>query len=108
MGDLTTLILGGPELIPGRSYVLFLNEEDLPGAKAVTTVRDHCQGVFDLRVEKSGELRAVSQANSHPLVPDSKGYLDAPGGIEGFTFDVLAESVVATAQRLQNEKENNQ
>lgn len=107
VGDMTTLILGGPELIPGHSYVLFLNEENLPGAEAVTTVRDHCQGVFEIRVAEDGELRAISQANSHPLVPDRQGYLDAPGGIEGFTLEVLAESVVATAQRLQNEKEDN-
>src|SRR6185295_3784332 len=31
VGDLTTLIVGGAELVPGKPYVLFLNEGDLPG-----------------------------------------------------------------------------
>lgn len=44
VGDRTTVIVGGAELAPGRSYVLFLGEEDLPGAPAapspsVTTPR---------------------------------------------------------------------
>lgn len=92
VGDLTTLIVGGAEIIPGRSYVLFLNEENLPGSPGVTTVRDHCQGVYDISVER-GELRAVSQANRHPLVPDRMGYLDAPGGVEGFPLEAMVQSL---------------
>jgi hypothetical protein len=92
VGDLTTLIVAGAELIPGRSYVLFLNQEDLPGAPAALTVRDHCQGVFELR-STAGGLRAVSQANRHPLVPDALGYVDAPGGVEGFPLAAMIRSI---------------
>ncbi|HSG39622.1 MAG TPA: hypothetical protein VLE27_08290 [Thermoanaerobaculia bacterium] len=92
VGDLTTLIIGGAQLIPGRSYVMFLNKENLPGVQDVTTVRDHCQGVFDLVMTKSG-LRAISQANGQPLVPDNQGYIDAPGGVEGMPYKALVDSV---------------
>jgi hypothetical protein len=92
VGDLTTLIIGNAQLIPGRSYVLFLNEEDLPGAKSALTVRDLVQGAFDLVIAKDG-VRAVSQANGHPLIPDAKGYGDAPGGVEGMPLNALIQSV---------------
>lgn len=91
VGDLTTLIVGGAELIPGKSYLLFLNEESLPGGR-VQTVRDLCQGAFDLVIGRDG-LRAVSQANRHPLVPDHLGYIDAPGGIEGTPFNAMVQSI---------------
>lgn len=93
VGDLTTLIIGGAELIPGKSYLLFLNEENLPGKARVQTVRDHCQGAFDLVIGKDGGLRAVSQANRHPLVPDRLGYIDAPGGVEGMPFNAMIQSI---------------
>lgn len=92
VGDLTTLIIGGAELLPGKSYLLFLNEENLPGKKQVQTVRDHCQGAFDLVIGKDG-LRAISQANRHPLVPDSLGYVDAPGGVQGTPFNAMIQSI---------------
>ncbi len=98
VGDLTTLIVGGAQLIPGRSYVLFLNKEDLPGAEGALTVRDLCQGAFDLKMAADG-LRAVSQANGHPLVPDAKGYIDAPGGVEGIPLNAMIESVREIAAR---------
>ncbi|HEX7180513.1 MAG TPA: hypothetical protein VF756_01625 [Thermoanaerobaculia bacterium] len=100
VGDLTTLIIGGAELIPGSSYVLFLNQEDLPGVKGVATVRDHCQGVFDLAIAADG-LRAVSQANRHPLVPDKLGYVDAPGGVEGFPLRAMMQSIREIVERPQ-------
>lgn len=96
IGDLTSLIIGNAELIPGRSYVLFLNEEDLPGAQKVLTVRDLVQGAFDLVLTKDG-VRAVSQASGHPLVPDAKGYVDAPGGAEGIPLNALIQSIRAAA-----------
>lgn len=102
VGDTTALIMGGAELIPGQSYVLFLNSENLPGAERVTTVRDHCQGAYEIQL-KGGELRAVSQANSHPLVPDRQGYVDAPGGVEGFPLEAMLQSVRETVNRLQQE-----
>ena len=92
VGELTTLIIGGAELLPGKSYLLFLNEENLPGKKQVQTVRDHCQGAFDLVIGKDG-LRAISQANRHPLVPDALGYVDAPGGVQGVPFNAMIQSI---------------
>jgi hypothetical protein len=99
VGDVTTLIVGGAELIPGKSYVLFLNREDLPGVSKVQTVRDLCQGAFDLVIGKDG-LRAVSQANRHPLVPDKLGYMDAPGGTEGVPFNAMIDSIRSLAREV--------
>lgn len=98
VGDLTTLIVGGAELIPGRSYVLFLNPEKLPGARQALTLPDHCQGVFEITAKRGG-LRAVSQANRHPLAPDRSGRIDVPGGAEGFPLDTLLENLRGTAKR---------
>lgn len=91
VGDTTTLIIGNPELIPGNSYVLFLNREDLPGGKALT-VRSLVQGAFDVKIGKDG-LRAVSQANSHPLLPDGRGSFEAEGGREGFQLNSMMQSI---------------
>lgn len=106
VGDLTTLIIGGPQLFPGHSYVLFLNEESLPGAEGVLTVRDLVQGAFDVVMAKDG-LRAVSQANSHPLLPDRAGYMDAPGGVEGFPLTAMMKSVREIAARPHTQREMN-
>ena len=95
---LTTLIVGGPELIPGNSYVLFLNPENLPGVENALTVRDLCQGAFDVTIGRDG-LRAISQANSHPLVPDRSGYVDAPGGSEGIPLPAMMQSIRETVER---------
>lgn len=91
VGETTTLIIGNAELIPGNSYVLFLNEEDLPGAKALT-VRSLVQGAFDVKMGKDG-LRAVSQANGHPLLPDGRGSFEAEGGREGFQLNSMMETI---------------
>lgn len=98
VGDLTTLIVGGAELIPGRSYVLFLNPENLPGVGRTLTVSDHCQGAFEVTA-KGGELRAVSQATRHPLAPDRNGFADVPGGTEGFPLHTLLETLRSTVKR---------
>lgn len=95
---LTTLIVGGAELFPGKSYVVFLNEEDLPGAKAVPTVREHAQGVFDIVKARDG-LRAISQADRHPLTPDALGFVDPPGGAEGLLLDPMIQEVREIAVR---------
>lgn len=92
VGELTTLIVGGAELAPERSYVLFLNGEDLPGVKGARTVRDHCQGAFDVVKAEDG-LRAVSQASRHPLAPDALGKAEAPGGVEGIPFGAMIQSI---------------
>jgi hypothetical protein len=99
VGDLTTLILGGAELVPGSSYVLFLDEADLPGARQALTVREHCQGVFEIVADQAG-ARAISQANGHPLVPDAQGYTDAPGGVNGFPLGALVRSLRQIAREV--------
>lgn len=98
VGDLTTLIVGGAELIPGRSYVLFLNPETLPGGRRALTIPDHCQGVFEITA-RQGELRAVSQATRQALVPDRSGRSDAPGGAEGLALESLLENLRSTVKR---------
>jgi hypothetical protein len=98
VGDLTTLIVGGAELQPENSYVLFLDERNLPGVREKTlTVSDHCQGVFDLLFNGDG-LRAVSQANRHPLVPDYQGSSEPPGGVEGLALDSMVRSIRSLAK----------
>lgn len=93
VGDLTTLIVAGAELVPETTYVLFLDEENLPGADGVLTVRDHSQGVFEVSVSENGSLRGASQANGHHLVPDETGSTLAPGGFEGLPLDTLMREV---------------
>lgn len=92
VGDRTVLIVGGAGLVPGKSYVLFLDEEDLPGAVAVRTVRDHCQGVFEVVATAQG-ARAVSQANNLTLLPDGRGVSAPPGGAQGLALETLLEQV---------------
>jgi hypothetical protein len=100
VADLTTVIVGGAHLVRGNSYVLFLNHDDLPGARGVRTVRHHAQGVFDIVLGKDG-LRAVSQATRHPLLPDTKGISEAPGGAEGLPLDSLKSSIRDLVDRPQ-------
>ena len=92
VGDLTTVIVGGAELVPGKSYLLFLDQDDLPGVLGVRTVREHSQGVFDIVRARDG-MRAISQANRHPLYPDALGFVDPPGGAKGFLLDHMLRSI---------------
>lgn len=96
VGELTTLIIGGAELRPGRSYVLFL-KEGVAGVEGIT-LPDHSQGAFEVVMAKDG-LRAVSQGLRHPLVPDAKGRVDVPGGAEGLPLTSLMQSVREIASR---------
>lgn len=91
VGDLTTLIVGGAELIPGRPYVLFLSRGSLPGVEKVFTVREHSQGVFDV-VNTTDGPRAVSQVHT-PLLPDSRGVSEALGGATGLRLEVMMASI---------------
>jgi hypothetical protein len=92
--DLTALIVGGAQLLPKQSYVLFLDRGALPGAEASYTLRDHCQGAFDVVPAKDGSgPRAVSQAKAHPLVPDARGATDVPGGLRGLPLQDLVHAV---------------
>lgn len=97
VGDLSTVIVGGAELLPARTYVLFLNEENLPGARALT-VRDLCQGVFDFHLGEHG-LRAISQANRHPLLPDVRGEAEPPGGAAGLPLEAMLRAIRESAGR---------
>lgn len=98
VGDLATVIVAGAELVPGHSYVLFLNEENLPGVENVLTVREHVQGAFDVVLAKDG-LRAVSQAVRHPLVPDGQKQVQPPGGAEGLPLNEMIQSIRTIAAR---------
>jgi len=92
VADLTVLIVGGPELVPGRPYVLFADRADLPGAPAAFSVRDLAQGVFDLEIGRDG-VRAVSQAAGQPLVPDLFGEGRPPGDARGLALAELIQDV---------------
>jgi hypothetical protein len=100
VGDLTTLIVGGAELVPQKPYVLFLDPGDLPGAEGVRTVRYHSQGVFEIEMSRDG-LRAISQASRQPLAPDARGMVEAPGGLEGIPLVDMMRSVRALADHPQ-------
>ncbi|HYH44964.1 MAG TPA: hypothetical protein VEG34_04715, partial [Thermoanaerobaculia bacterium] len=78
---------------------LFLNEEDLPGVKGVLTVRDHVQGAYDVVLGQDNSLRAVSQANGHPLLAGSLGSVDVPGGTKGFPLAAMLQSLRETVAR---------
>lgn len=94
VGDVTTLIIGGAELLPGSDYVLFLSHADLPGAANRLTVRDHAQGAFN--VDKG---RAFSEAFGDPLLPDGEGRIDVPGGEDGLPIEELTRQVRAHQNR---------
>lgn len=94
VGDITTLIIGGPEIVPGSEYVFFLGRADLPGGISRLTVRDHSQGVFNVIVDRAGR-RVVSQAIHDPLVPDENGVDTVPGGEQGMPLDQLVREVRA-------------
>jgi hypothetical protein len=96
--DLTTVIVGGADLVPGKSYVLFLDEGDLPGVRNVRTVRDHSQGVFEVVKARDG-LRAVSQASRQPLHPDALGFVDVPGEAQGLPLSSMIQSIREIAAR---------
>ena len=96
--DVTTLIVGGPELAPGKTYLLFLGSNILPGNTTVQTVRDHIQGVFDVIQTREG-WRAISQANRHPLLADKQGATIPPGGSTGVPLDDIVRSIQTTANQ---------
>jgi hypothetical protein len=98
VGGRTVLIVAGPDLQPGKSYVLFLDRGNLPGAPAVRFLRDHAQGVFDV-VGSGNDVRAVNQASRHPLASDALGRTDAPGGPQGLPLNTLIGSIKQIAAR---------
>lgn len=92
VGDLTTLIVAGAALEPGRSYILFLQETAFAGAWGIQTVPEHAQGVFEI-VSTAGGLRAVSQAIEHGVLPDAAGNVGPPGGKSGLALDQMLERI---------------
>jgi hypothetical protein len=92
IGEFSTVIVGGAELAVGRSYLLFLDESDLPGLRRARTVREHSQGVFEL-VRAEGGMRAISQASRHPLRPDASGVAEPPGGAQGVVLGDMVRSI---------------
>jgi len=101
VGELTSVVVGGAQLAPGKTYVLFLDRIDLPGSKGVLAVHDHGQGAFDVDLE-GNELRAVSQARRQELLPDAAGKADAVGGAEGMPLARLLAEVRQLAARERN------
>ena len=97
IGDLSMILVGGARLEAGSSYLLFIGEEDLPGATGVNTIRDHSQGVFRI-VTSRGRLRAVSQANEVHLLADASGRTLPPGGADGFELDALLQTLRTLSQ----------
>ena len=92
VGDITTLIIGGPELVPGSDYILFLNREQLQGSRQVLTVRDLAQGAFELADFGAGR-RVYSQGLAHVLLPDAGGISAPPGGTDGLTLDDMLSRI---------------
>lgn len=92
VGNLTTIIVGGPEVVPGKSYVLFLNREDLPGVDRALTIRELSQGIFDI-VDGPGGMRAVSQARNERLVADKFGKTDPVGGTAEIVLDQFSRDI---------------
>ena len=92
VGEITTLVIGGPELVPGSDYILFLNHEQLHGSRSVLTVRDLVQGAFEL-VDLGKGRRVYSQALDHVLLPDAEGFEAPPGGVDGMSLDDMLTQI---------------
>lgn len=92
VGDLTALIPGGAEYVPGKTYVLFLSDTPLPGTTGDASAPAHSQGAFEVVRARDG-ARAVSQATGHALHPDALGFVDPPGGSEGLPLADLSRQI---------------
>ena len=103
VGELTSVLVGGAELVPGHTYVLFLDRVNLAGAMGVLMVHDHGQGAFDVEMAGS-ELRAFSQGRRHELLADAGGQVEPVGGAEGLPLVDLVETVRDLATRERNRR----
>jgi hypothetical protein len=101
--ELTSVVVGGAELVPGRTYVLFLDRVNLAGAMSVLMVHDHGQGAFDVEMAGS-ELRAFSQGRRHELLADADGQAEPVGGAEGLPLADLVETVRDLATRARDRR----
>lgn len=96
VGDRAVAIVGGAQLTRGKSYVLFIQKQDLPVVSPLfsdlPTVPYQCQGVFEIGSGRDG-LRAISQASKQELAPDAQGLIEAPGRTEGMPLESLIQSI---------------
>lgn len=92
VGDLSTVIVGGPDIAVGNRYLLFLNREDVPGLTNTLIVRDLCQGIFDIVDSPRGPW-AINQSVRHGLVPDGTGNVEPPGGIRGTSLETITRDI---------------
>jgi hypothetical protein len=51
-------------------------------------------------------MRAVSQANSHPLIPDRRGQIEAAGGAQGFALNNMRKLIRDAAARIETQEVN--
>ena len=98
VGRRSALIVDGAELVPGRSYLLFLNVDELPGSPPALTPRCYSQCVFEITA-KDGELKAISQARHAHLLADKRGVAEAPGGVEGLPLQNLISELRQLVKR---------
>lgn len=96
--DQSVTVIGNAELAPGKTYLLFLHHNDLPGAPGALTVRHFSQGVFEVVKARDG-LRAISQATAHPLQADALGFVDPPGKAQGLLLPAMIQSIREIARR---------
>lgn len=103
VGELTSVLVGGAALVPGRRYVLFLDRVNLAGVMGVLMIHDHGQGAFDVEMAGS-EPRALSQARRHELLADAAGQAEPVGGAEGLPLADLVKTVRDLAARERNHR----
>ena len=103
VGELTSVLVGGAELVPGHTYVLFLDRVNLAGVMSVLMVHDHGQGAFEVEMAGS-ELRAFSQARRHELIADAAGQVEPVGGAKGLPLVDLVETVRDLVTRERNRR----
>lgn len=95
VGETTVLIPGAPSLEIGTSYLLFVRQEDLPGAPKSQVLATYTQSVFDIVPDKSGAI-AISQAKDVHLFPDVDGKTEVAGGVAGMSLESLKNTIRAT------------
>lgn len=98
VGDLSSVIIAGPEIEVGGRYLLFLNREDVPGLSGALMVRDLSQGIFDVKDSRYGSW-AISQSVGHGLLPDAGGNTEPVGGYSGMPLDKLSSEIRRLAGR---------
>ncbi len=99
VNDVTVAIVSGAQLEPGGSYLLFLGQASLVPGHRAWTVRQLSQGVFDIELDEGGELRVLSQARRVPLLQDSRGQVEPPGGQKGLRQGDIFDTITALVRQ---------